>query len=108
MQYPFLFHIYIPIISSQPSFSAFNFEWWWSLSASLTSARESITGLDLANQELLEAIESAQDEISRLSTAGMDLNSKYSRLSTLYKDLEIERDQMVENFCVSFEEIFIV
>ena len=65
------------------------------MAASLSSARESITGLDVANQELLEGIESAQEEISRLSTAGMELNSKYNRLSTLYKELETERDQMV-------------
>ena len=41
------------------------------LIASLTSSRKSIAGLDLANQELLEAVESAQAEVLRLSSAGM-------------------------------------
>ena len=68
-----------------------------SISASLSSARESITSLDLANQELLEAIESAQVEISRLSTAGMELNSKHNHLSALYNEVEAERNQLVRN-----------
>ena len=78
------------------------------MTASLSSARESITGLDVANQELLEGIESAQEEISRLSTAGMELNSKYNRLSTMYKELETERDQMVEKFLVSLDTMCVI
>ena len=62
----------------------------------------------MANQELLEGIESAQEEISRLSTAGMELNSKYNRLSTMYKELETERDQMVEKFLVSLDTMCVI
>lgn len=48
------------------------------LIASLQAARESISSLDIANQELLDALSSRQEEIMRLSTAGMALQARYS------------------------------
>ena len=47
------------------------------LIASLQAARESISSLDVANQELLDALSSRQEEIMRLSTAGMALQARY-------------------------------
>lgn len=47
------------------------------LIASLQAARASVTALDSANQELLDALNSRQEEIMRLSTAGMNLQQLY-------------------------------
>ena len=47
------------------------------LIASLQASRKSISELDVANRELLDALQDAQDEVFRLSSAGMTLNKKY-------------------------------
>jgi len=60
------------------------------LIASLQSARESISGLDTANLELLEALSARQDEILRLSTAGMNLQNSFKK--QLEKNSELESE----------------
>lgn len=55
------------------------------LVASLQATRQSVTDLDAANRELLDALSDAQDEILRLSTAGKELKTKYDKQ---YVDLQ--------------------
>ena len=47
------------------------------LIGSLKSARESISSLDVANQDLLDALTARQEEIMRLSTAGISLQNRH-------------------------------
>lgn len=44
--------------------------------------------LDLANKELLEALEGSQEEIERLSMEGMRLMGKYRELNEMYQRSE--------------------
>ena len=63
--------------------------------ASLQSTRESISSLDIANQELLQALSTSQEEIFRLSTAGISLNTLFQQKQLKCKKLVVENKQLL-------------
>ena len=52
------------------------------LLASLASARDGMAKLDLANRDLIAALEDKNDEIDRLSNEGSNLQGRYRQLSS--------------------------
>ena len=71
------------------------------LIASLQATRESISNLDSANQELLDALATRQEEIMRLSSAGMGLQSRFQKMFERTQELETENS----NMCKAIDEL---